>query len=73
MVKTMPDELLHVLNRTIKAGNFIKANPLNSRIFAELCKKSDSAFEYLLLHTRVRWLSKGKVLKRVFLLRKEMQ
>ena len=38
-VKTMPDELLHVLN------NAIKANALNSRHFAELCKESDSMFE----------------------------
>ena len=71
MVKTMPDELSHVLDKLIKTVNFIKANALNSRLFAELCKESDSVFENLLLHTRVRWQSKGKVLKRIFVLRKD--
>ena len=73
MVKTMPDKLSCVLTTVIKAVNFIKANALNSRLFQELRKESDSAFQNLLLYTHVRWLSKGKVLKRVFLLRKEIQ
>ena len=60
MVKTMPDELSHILDKLIKTLNFIKAKALNSRLFAELCKESDSVFENFLLHTRVRWLSKGK-------------
>ena len=65
MVKTMPDELSYVLDKVIKTVNFIN-------LFAKLCKESDSVFENLLLHTPVRWLSKGKVLKRVFVLRKEI-
>ena len=72
MVKTMPEELKSVLNNVIKAVNFIKANALNSRLFRDLCKESDSKFETLLLYSYVRWLSKGKVLKRVFVLRKEI-
>ena len=71
--QTMPDNLLHVLNNAIKAVNFIKANAVDSRLFAELCKESDSMFKSFLVDTRFRWLSKGKVLKRVFLLRKEIQ
>ena len=77
MVKTMPNKLSCVLTTfikaVIKAVNFIKANALNSRLFQELCKESDSAFQNLLLYTHVIWLSKGKVLKSVFLLRKEIQ
>ena len=38
-VKTMPDELLHVLNNAIKAGNFIKANALNSRLLQNCARK----------------------------------
>ena len=72
MVKTMPEELKSVLNDVIKAVNFIKANALNSRLFRDLCKESDSEFETLFLYSHVRWLSKGKVLKRVFVLRKEI-
>ena len=59
MVKTMPDKLSCVLTTVIKAVNFIKANDLNSHLFQELCKESDSAFQNLLLYTHVRWLSKG--------------
>uniref|UniRef100_A0A0L8FKZ5 DUF4371 domain-containing protein n=1 Tax=Octopus bimaculoides TaxID=37653 RepID=A0A0L8FKZ5_OCTBM len=44
MVKIMPDELKNVLNYVITAVNFIKANALNFRLFAELCKESDSEF-----------------------------
>ena len=42
MVKTKPEELKSVLNDVIKAVNFIKANALNSRLFRDLCKESDS-------------------------------
>ena len=57
----------------VKTVNFIKANALSSRLFAKLCKESDFKFITLLLHSHVRWLSKGKVLKRVFILRQEMK
>ena len=73
MVKTLPDQLKNVLDDVVKAVNFIKAIALNSRLYAELCKESDSKFVTVLLHSHVRWLSKGKVLKRVFILRKEMK
>ena len=49
MVKTMPDELKSVVNDVIKAVNLIKANALNSQVFADLCKESDSDFETLFI------------------------
>ena len=73
MVKTLPDRLKSVLDDMIKAVNFIKANALNSRLFTELGKKSDSDFVTLLLHSHVRWLSKGIVLKQIFILPKEIK
>ena len=48
----------------IKAINKIKANAKNSRLFRQLCNKNDEEFERLLLHTEVRWLSKGESLSR---------
>ena len=54
MAKTLADQLKNVLDAVVKAVNFIKANALNSRLFAELCKESDSEFVTLLLHSHVR-------------------
>ena len=65
MGKALPDQLKNVLGDVVKAVNFVKANAFNSRLFAELCNESDYEFVALLLHSHVRWQSKGKVLKRV--------
>ena len=73
MAKTLSDQLENVFDNVVKAVNFIKANEFNSRLFAELCKESDSEFVSLLLHSHVRWLSKSEVLKRVFILQQEMK
>jgi len=73
MAKTLPDQLKNVLDDVVKAVNFIKTNALNSRLFAELRKERDYEFVTALLHSHGRWLSKGKLLKRVFILRQEMK
>ena len=44
---------------------------MNKRIFAELCE--DEAHQTLLLHTEVRWLSKGKVLVRFIELKEKIK
>ncbi|ETE73121.1 hypothetical protein L345_01043, partial [Ophiophagus hannah] len=48
----------------INAVNKIKSNALNNRLFHKLCEENDEEFERLLLHTKGRWLSKGKRLRR---------
>ena len=74
IMKTVPDEMNSVLGEVIRAVNLIKRNlALNSCSFTELCKGSDSELLTLLLHSHVRWLAKGMVLKRVFILHKEIQ
>ena len=72
MTKVIPEDLQLTLNQVVKIVNYIKANALRSRIFASLCKSMDSDYQSLLFHTDVRWLSKGKVLKRVCHLKKEI-
>lgn len=71
-VKKIPPVLKNVLDEAVKIVNFIKSRPLNSRIFAVLCEEMGSQFTTLLLHTEVRWLSRGKVLVRLFTLRNEV-
>ena len=72
IMKNIPELLKNVLNDVIKTINTIKATALNSRLFTLLCEENDSDFKTLLLHTQVRWLSKGKALKRVYILRVEI-
>jgi hypothetical protein len=61
-----------VLSEVIKIVNYVKANALNSRLFAALCDDMGADYKQLLLHADVRWLSRGKVLSTVFELRNEL-
>ncbi|XP_064108083.1 SCAN domain-containing protein 3-like [Macrobrachium nipponense] len=45
-----------------KAVNLIKKSALRDCLFQQLCEKNNEEFERLLLHTEVRWLSKGNCL-----------
>ena len=71
--KKMPPDLKTVLNEAVKSVNFIKSRPLQTRLFAVLCGEMGSDHQQLLLHTEVRWLSRGKVLTRLFELRDEVR
>ncbi|KAL4082946.1 hypothetical protein QTP88_029444 [Uroleucon formosanum] len=70
--KNMPKSLKLVLDSAVKIVNLIKARPLNSRLFTVLCNEMGSTHKSLLLHIEVRWLSRGKVLTRLFELRSEI-
>ena len=52
--------------------NYVRQRPLKSRLFAKLCKSMESAHVSLILHTEVRWLSRGNVLLRIYELREEL-
>ena len=71
MVKVLPTELSETMNDCIRVVNFIKARVLNSCIFSLLCEEMASLHQSL-FYTAVRWLSRGKVLARLFKLRHEI-
>ena len=71
--KGLPIELKEVLDSVIEMINYIKSRLLKCRLFEKICTDMDSSYKKLLLHTEVRWLSKGKVLLRVYQLRKELR
>ena len=70
--KLLP-ELHSVFGDVVKMINLIKAYALNTRLFEQICEDMDAEHKCLLLHTEVRWLSRGKSLNRVFELREPLQ
>lgn len=72
VVKRLPETMQKTFNEVVKVVNYIKTRPLQSRLFSLLCKEMGSEHDQLLLHTEVRWLSRGRVLNRFFELRDEV-
>lgn len=66
VAKSIGGRLHETMNIVISMINKIKANPLNDRLFRQLCHENDEEYERLLFHTEVRWLSKGRALTRIF-------
>ncbi|XP_076348256.1 protein FAM200B-like [Tachypleus tridentatus] len=71
--KSLSGNLKLVFEDVLKIVNFIKSRDVNSRIFRELCKEVGEQYQVLLYHTDVRWLSRGKVVRRVIELRTALQ
>lgn len=70
--KSLAGNLKLVFEDVLKIVNFIKSRDVNSRIFKELCKEMGEQYQVLLYHTDARWLSRGKVVRRVIELRKAL-
>ncbi|XP_015440313.1 PREDICTED: general transcription factor II-I repeat domain-containing protein 2A-like [Dufourea novaeangliae] len=62
--QTFPAEIVEVMNLVIKIVNSILSKALYHRQFKEFLNEMETQYSDLLLHNKVRWLSKGKVLKR---------
>ncbi|XP_072892951.1 general transcription factor II-I repeat domain-containing protein 2A-like [Hemitrygon akajei] len=62
--QTFPPECTEVMDVVIQIVNKIMAKSLNHRQFRLLLDELESAYSDLLLHNKVRWLSRGEVLKR---------
>lgn len=61
-----------VMSIVVKTVNFIKSRGLNHRQFQEFLKETNAEYGDVIYFCDVRWLSRGKMLKRVFDLRKEI-
>ncbi|XP_066241779.1 protein FAM200B [Saccopteryx leptura] len=70
--RDIPQNLMEVLKNAVKVVNFIKGSSLNSRLLETFCSEIGSNHIHLLYHTKVRWLSQGKILSRVYDLRNEI-
>ncbi|KAM4702061.1 general transcription factor II-I repeat domain-containing protein 2B-like [Discoglossus pictus] len=62
--QTFPPECTKVMDVVIQIVNKIMAKGLNHRQFRLLLDEVESTYSDLLLHNKVRWLSRGEVLKR---------
>ena len=71
--KKMPVHFNSVVNEAMQIINHIKSRPLSSRLFGVLCQEMGSGHEQLLLHTEVHWLSRVRVLQRLYELRGEVK
>lgn len=56
----------HVMQPVIKIVNYIRARPLQHRLFQALLRETEDKHNDLTLHCEVGWLSRGKVLERFY-------
>ena len=71
--KSLPEKLKNVTSIAVSAVNYIRGNALNHSLFKAFCNEVGAKHGVLPYHTEVRWLSRGRVLTRVFKLRKEIE
>ena len=64
--------LHHVMKVVVSTVNFVRSHGLNHRLFKNFLTEIESSYGDLQYHSEVRWLSRGKVLKRFFELRHEI-
>uniref|UniRef100_A0A5S6R6E9 DUF4371 domain-containing protein n=1 Tax=Trichuris muris TaxID=70415 RepID=A0A5S6R6E9_TRIMR len=62
--KKLGSQLNRSLSVVIQVVNYIKSHALQNRLFRQLCEENNEDFDTLLLHTEVRWLSRGNCLQR---------
>lgn len=70
--KTLTTNLKQYLNIAVNIVKYIRGRALNHRIFRVLCEEVGAAHTVLLYHTEIRWLSKGRMLTKIFELREEI-
>lgn len=69
----LSSELSEVMTDIVGVVNFIKTRPLKTRVFSAICEEMGAEHQAVLFHSEARWLSRGKVLSRVFELREQIR
>ena len=59
-------------NLVVKMVNYIKTSALKSRLFKVICEDIRLEYFSLLFQADVRWLSRGNIVMRLLVLRKEL-
>ena len=70
--KTLRPDLRKTLEISVKVVNMIRGRALNHQQFQSFCEEVGKEHTVLLYHTEVRWLSRGRVLSRLFEMRDEI-
>jgi hypothetical protein len=69
---TNGNTLGEVIKTEINMINYIKTRPIKCGLFEKLCQEMDAEHKLLLLHTEIRWLSRGEILNRALKLQNEI-
>lgn len=72
LLKKMPTPVKNVLDEAIKIINFVKYQPLSTRVFTIFREGMKAIHKALFNHTEVRWRSHWKTLVQLFELRNEL-
>jgi hypothetical protein len=68
----MSEGLNNIFTKVIKIINYIKNSPLRAILFAKLCVDVEANYISLLYYCEDRWLSRAKVIQRMFEFKKEI-
>jgi hypothetical protein len=60
------------MDSVVAMVNYIKTRAVKIKLFKVMFKEAGARHETLVLHTNIRWLSKGKVFSRFYELRNEL-
>ncbi|XP_060528336.1 general transcription factor II-I repeat domain-containing protein 2-like [Cylas formicarius] len=63
----------HVTKIVVKLVNFLRAKGLNHRQFIDFLEELNTTYSDVIYYNKIRWLSLGKVLKRVWELQEEIR
>jgi len=72
VAKTIPEGLKNVMSSVVEMVNYIKSRALKTRVLKVMCQEAGALHDTLILHTEIRWLSRGKVLSRFYELKNEL-